>query len=584
MTDRLSIRSRRFLGQVWELAMPYWRSEEKVRAWTLLAAIVGMTLGIVYMLVLLNEWNRQFYNALETKASEDFYVLMLQFSLLAAVFIVLSIYRTYLQQMLAMRWRIWLTKQYLGEWLANRVYYRLELDQLGTDNPDQRIAEDLRLFTSGTLSLGLGLLRETVTVVSFVAILWTLSGPLVFMLGGTQVNIPAYMVWAALLYAIGGTIVTYYVGRPLVGLNFQQERLEADFRFNLVRMREYAEGVALYGGEESERRGHLSRLERIRQNWFALMHYTKRLGALTIGYGQIAVVFPYFVAGHRYFSGAIPLGGLTQIAGAFGQVQSSLSWFVDSYADLANWKASVDRLLTFHHAVERATADAQAKSGERVSAPAAGALHADIDELALPGKDGVPGRVILAGAQLDIKPGEKLLLTGPSGSGKSTLFRVLAGIWPFGRSRVSVPEGARMLFLPQKPYIPIGTLRAAVAYPADGAAFSDDAIREALNQVSLGALDERLDEERNWSMTLSGGEQQRLAVARALLHKPEWLFMDEATSALDEAGERRIYEVIGEHLPRATLVSIAHNPRVADYHDRRLALVTAGERMALAPA
>lgn len=584
MTDRLSIRSRRFLGQVWELAMPYWRSEEKVRAWTLLAAIVGMTLGIVYMLVLLNEWNRQFYNALETKASEDFYVLMLQFSLLAAVFIVLSIYRTYLQQMLAMRWRIWLTKQYLGEWLANRVYYRLELDQLGTDNPDQRIAEDLRLFTSGTLSLGLGLLRETVTVVSFVAILWTLSGPLVFMLGGTQVNIPAYMVWAALLYAIGGTIVTYYVGRPLVGLNFQQERLEADFRFNLVRMREYAEGVALYAGEESERRGHLSRLERIRQNWFALMHYTKRLGALTIGYGQIAVVFPYFVAGHRYFSGAIPLGGLTQIAGAFGQVQSSLSWFVDSYADLANWKASVDRLLTFHHAVERATADAQAKSGERVSAPAAGALHADIDELALPGKDGVPGRVILAGAQLDIKHGEKLLLTGPSGSGKSTLFRVLAGIWPFGRSRVSVPEGARMLFLPQKPYIPIGTLRAAVAYPADGAAFSDDAIREALNQVSLGALDERLDEERNWSMTLSGGEQQRLAVARALLHKPEWLFMDEATSALDEAGERRIYEVIGEHLPRATLVSIAHNPRVAEYHDRRLALVTAGERMALAPA
>ncbi|HUP95854.1 MAG TPA: ABC transporter ATP-binding protein/permease [Burkholderiales bacterium] len=584
MTDRLSIRSRRFLGQVWELAMPYWRSEEKVRAWTLLSAIVGMTLGIVYMLVLLNGWNRQFYNALETKASEDFYVLMLQFSLLAAVFIVLSIYRTYLQQMLAVRWRIWLTKQYMGEWLSNRVYYRLELDHLGTDNPDQRIAEDLRAFTTGTLSLGLGLLRETVTVVSFVAILWTLSGPLAFMLGGHEINVPAYMVWAALLYAIGGTAVTYYVGRPLVGLNFQQERLEADFRFHLVRMREYAEGVALYAGEDSERRGHLSRLERVRENWYALMHYTKRLGALTIGYGQAAVVFPYFVAGHRYFSGEIPLGGLTQIAGAFGQVQSSLSWFVDSYADLANWKASVDRLLTFHHAVERATGEAQAKSGERVSAPAANALHADIDELALPGKDGVPGRVILSGAQLEIKPGEKLLLTGPSGSGKSTLFRLLAGIWPFGHARVSVPEGARMLFLPQKPYIPIGALRAAVAYPADGAAFSDDAIREALNQVALGKLGERLDDERNWSMTLSGGEQQRLAVARALLHQPEWLFMDEATSALDEAGERRIYELLAKHLPRATLVSIAHNPRVADYHDRKLALVPAGERMALAPA
>jgi putative ATP-binding cassette transporter len=436
-----------------------------------------MTFGIVYMLVLLNEWNRKFYNALENKNSDDFFALLLQFCVLAAIFIVLSIYRTYLQQMLAVRWRIWLSRQYLGEWLGNRVYYRLELDHLGTDNPDQRIAEDLRLFTSGTLSLSLGLLRETVTIISFIAILWSVSGPLAFTLSGTHVTIPGYMVWAALLYAIAGSAITYYVGRPLIALNFQQERLEADFRFNLVRMREYAEGVALYKGEATEQKGHLARLERIRQNWYGLMHYTKRLGAFTIGYGQIAVVFPYFVAGHRYLSGAIPLGGLTQIANAFGQVQSSLSWFVDSYTDLANWKASVDRLLTFHHALDQATAEAQVQTGDRITAPAGSALQADVAELAVPGKDTTPGRIILSGAALELKPGEKVLISGPSGSGKSTLFRMLAGIWPFGRARVRIPEGARMMFLPQKTYIPIGTLRDAVTYPAAAGTYSDDAIR-----------------------------------------------------------------------------------------------------------
>jgi putative ATP-binding cassette transporter len=346
-------------------------------------------------------------------------------------------------------------------------------------------------------------------------------------------------------------------------------------------MREYAEGVALYSGEETEHQGHLSRLERIRQNWYALMHYTKRLGAFTLGYGQIAVVFPFFVAGHRYFSGAITLGGLTQISNAFGQVQGSLSWFVDSYAGLADWKASVDRLLTFHHAVERATAEAKAKTGERVASPAGSALQADVQELAVPGKGGIPARVILSNAALELKPGEKVVLTGPAGSGKSTLFRMLAGIWPFGRARVRVPEGARLMFLPQKPYIPIGTHRDAVTYPGTSGTFSDAEIAQALKAVTLDTLAERVDEERNWSMTLSGGEQQRLAVARALLHRPDWLFLDEATSALDEAGERQVYELLRERLPEATIVSIAHRPAVAGYHDRRITLVPNGEGMAL---
>ena len=584
MEDRLSIRSRTFLGQVWQLAAPYWRSEEKGMAWLLLGTIVVMTLGIVYMLVLLNEWYREFYNALENKQADDFFALLLYFSFLAAIYVTLSIYRTYLQQMLEMRWRIWLTKQYLADWLKDRVYYRLELEHLGTDNPDQRIAEDLRTFTGGALSLSLGLLRETVTVVSFVAILWSISGPLDFDVGSTHVSIPGYLVWAALLYAIAGSIATYYVGRPLIRLSFQQERYEADFRFNLVRMREYAEGVALYNGEATERSGHLTRLERVRENWYALMYYTKRLGALTIGYAQAATVFPFFVVGHRYFSGAITLGGLQQIANSFGQVQSSLSWFVDSYTTLAGWKASVDRLLTFHAAIQHVQGDAESKTRERITAPAGAPLEADVESLALPGKDGVPGRVILAGEWLTLKPGEKVVLTGPSGSGKSTLFRMLAGIWPFGSAKVRVPEGANMLFLPQKPYIPIGSLRDAVTYPTSGGVYSDDDVRGVLKSSGLEALGERLDEERNWSMTLSGGEQQRLAVARALLHKPDWLFLDEATSALDEAGEGHIYELLRDRLPRATIVSIAHRPAVAQYHERKLQLVPYGDRMALSGA
>ncbi|HYH43079.1 MAG TPA: ABC transporter ATP-binding protein/permease [Burkholderiales bacterium] len=617
MKPELSIRSRTFLGQAWQLAVPYWRSEEKASAWGLLVTIVAMTLAIVYMLVLLNDWNRQFFDALEQRSSEDFFALMLQFCFLAAVFVVLSIYRAYLQQALEVRWRIWLTRQYLGEWLDHHVYYRLELDHLGTDNPDQRIAEDLRLFTTGTLTLTLGLLRETVTLVSFIAILWSISGPLAFTLAGTEVSIPGYMVWAAVIYAAVGSAITYYVGRPLIRLSFQQERVEADFRFSLVRMREYAEGVALYAGEAAEHRGLLKRLERIRENWWALMHYTKRLGAFQIGYNQAAVVFPYFVAGHRYFSGELTLGGLTQVANAFGQVQTSLSWFVDSYASLANWKASVDRLLTFHDAVEHATADARAKAGERVAALPGTPVEADIGELALPGRDGVPGRVILAGAHLAIAPGERVLLTGPSGSGKSTLFRVLAGIWPFGRARVGVPEGARLMFLPQKPYIPIGSLRDAVTYPAaaapdpveaargsvfsvrperfdtfstgstevkarDERLYSDAAITDALRAVGLEGISDHLDEQRNWSLTLSGGEQQRLAVARALLRQPDWLFLDEATSALDEAGEKHLYELLRERLPQAAMVSIAHRPAVAEYHERRLKLVPGAGGMTLA--
>jgi len=568
MRRQLFIDATTFLGKVWDLSKPYWNSEERWRARGLLGAIVALTLGLVYMAVLFNSWNREFYNSLEQKNFRDFKELLLYFCFLASIYIAAAVYKVYLTQMLEMRWRVWLTREYLGEWLDKQVYYRLELENHGTDNPDQRVAEDLRLFTDGTLNLALGLLTSVVTLVTFVSILWSISGPLSFMLGPIGVTIPGYMVWAALIYALVASVLTHIIGRPLIGLNFQKERLEADFRFGMVRLRENAEGVALYKGEAPEQRALLERFEKVRANWWELMKFTKRLTYFTAGYSQAAVVFPFIVASPRYFAGTITLGGLTQIANAFGEVQNALSWFVNTYSSLAGWKASVDRLLTFKGALDQTAVEAESAQGIQVVPNPANSLQADKLNLALPN-----GRVILSDAALEIRPGARILLTGPSGSGKSTLFRALAGIWPFGNGRVSVPANARVLFLPQKPYLPIGTLRDAVSFPAESGTFSDARIGETLRACRLEQFAERLDESQNWALSMSGGEQQRLAIARALLNRPGWLFLDEATSSLDEPVETHLYRLLRDQLPDATIVSIAHRPGVAAFHDRHWSLI-----------
>ena len=561
-----------FPKRAWRLTYPYWQSEEKVRAWGLLILILVLNLFGVYLLYRLNQWNQAFYDALQEKNAKAFWEQIWVFCTIATFWVLVAVYKAYVQQILQMRWRNWLNKNFLDRWLRDRTYYQMELARNETDNPDQRIAEDLNKFTNGTLGLGVGLLNATVTLVTFIGVLWGISGPLNFSLAGHAISIPGYMVWGCILYALIGSLVTHWIGRQLIPINFRQQRFEADFRFDLVRLRESSEQVALYQGESSEHKRLIGRFNSVMDNFWQLIKANKRLGWFTFSFGQAAVIFPFFLAGSRYFSGAITLGMLMQISSAFGRVQEALSWFVDNYSavdkndNLVTWRATADRLLQFQAAMDRAESQTKGVS-INIQASSDAALHLNDVTLALPN-----GHPLLKEVNLKIISGEKLLLSGASGSGKSTLFRAIAGIWPFGSGRISRPEGKRTLFLPQKPYLPIGSLRDTVSYPGKPGEFSDGAIVAALSACKLEGLTARLDEQQHWGQQLSPGEQQRLAFARALLHKPDWLFMDEATSALDEATEQEMYRLLSEQLPHTTFVSIAHRPNVAAFHTRRMVI------------
>ena len=558
---------RMFLRDLWTLVRPYWSSEEKWVARGLLAVVIALDLGTVLVTVEINKWQAAFYNSLEAKDQVEFMRLLGTFTMLALAFIIMAVYQLYLTQMLQIRWRRWLTERYLDRWLGERTYYRMALTDRATDNPDQRIAEDLNGLVTTTLSLSLGLLNATVTLGSFLFILWTLSGPFTLPIGDAGLEIPGYLVWVALIYAVAGTWLTHRIGRPLVGLNFQRQRVEADFRFALVRFRENAEGIALYSGERGEHANFMERFGAVFTNWWEIMRRQKKLTWVQSFYGQLAVIFPYVVVAPRFFSGAIPLGGLMQTASAFGQVQGSLSWFIDAYTRLADWKATVDRLIGFDNAMRETQRDAMADPGVTPCVADSPAIEAQGLRLELPN-----GQLLLAETDLKFEPHEPTLIAGASGSGKSTLFRAFAGIWPFGRGKVCTPANARTLFLPQKPYLPIGTLRAALAYPSSERTFDDERLRAALRACELPALIGRLDEVQNWAMILSGGEQQRIAFARAILHAPDWLFLDEATSALDEPMEQRLYAVLRDRLKYTTIISVGHRPGIAAFHRRRLVI------------
>jgi putative ATP-binding cassette transporter len=558
-----------FWRDFWALFKPYWFSEERLVARVLLAAIITLTLGMVYMNVLINEWQNLFFNTLQDKNKAEFYRQVLRFSLLATSWIVMSVYSLYLTQMLQIRWRRWLTDRYLKEWLADRTYYPMLLRGTQTDNPDQRVAEDLKIFVNQTLTLSIGLLNAMVTLVSFVGVLWTLSGPLEVPLGDDVISIPGYMLWAALLYAVLGNWLANKIGKPLINLHFNQQRYEADFRYSLVRFRDNMEGVALYRGEDDELRGFGERFKNIYSNWWGIMKRQKQLTWFTSGYGQLAVIFPFVVAAPRFFSGSIPLGGLMQTASAFGYVRESLSWFINVYPVFAEWKATVDRLIGFHRAIQAAHEAQQLNPGVQLAQGSEAVLQLDGVQLGLPN-----GETLVEEANLGIVPGSRILIQGPSGSGKSTLFRAIAGIWPFGQGRVLHPAHFDGLFLPQRPYFPLGTLRHVVSYPAKPEAYSDKEVEEALTAVGLPHLIPRLGQVADWSSQLSGGEQQRVAFARAFLEKPAWLFLDEATSSLDDQSQAQLYSLLTERLTHTTIVSIAHRDSLERFHAQRLELRT----------
>src|SRR5215470_1088970 len=551
-----------FVGDWWRLVVPYFKSEEWPIALTLLIGAIALTFGSVGLEVLFNDWNRRFYDSIQNKDEATFWREIITFSWLAAMFIAVFVARAIVSPYLRLRWRRWLTRHYLAHWLDGRGYYRIEL-QRTVDNADQRISEDLRMLGEYTMQLLLGLLSAVATLISFLAILWGLSGPLSLAPIGLDFTVPGYMAWVCLIYAVVGTFLANLVGRRLIPLNYQRQRYEANFRFALVRVRENAEGIALYRGERREADLLNQRFADVFANGWKVLFTQAQLAFYQSGYAQLAIVFPYVVTAPNFFAGVITFGVMTQTASAFGQVQSALSFFIDNYTSLAELRAVMDRLKGL-----RAATDAKPETRlDVVSRPGIAAVGAESLTLALPN-----GRPLLEDAKVELPQGKATLISGVSGSGKSTLFRALAGIWPFGRGHVHVPAGARVLFLPQKPYIPIGTLRDALKYPDEQSTASDAEIVAALQAVNLGHLAGRLDEEAHWSNVLSGGEQQRLAAARALVFKPDWLFMDEATASLDDAAEATVYEALKRRLPTTTMVSIGHRPTLQKWHDRRLEL------------
>lgn len=556
--------TRQFFRDLWYLTKSYWQSEEKKKAFFLLGCIIALTLGVVYMLVLLNQWNNSFYSALQNYDAKKIFDELIHFSWLAAIYILLAVYSYYLQQTLILNWRRWLTTRFIDIWLQNKTYYNLQMFGKDTDNPDQRISEDVRQFVEMTLSFGIGILKAFCTFASFVVILYNLSGSFSFTFMGKTWTINGYMLWASLLYSVIGTYITHIVGHKLVKINFIQQKYEADFRFSMIRLRESAESVAFYRGEAQEGSVFKQRFKMLLDNFWKLVNKQKQLVFLNSGYSQIAIIFPFVVAMNRYLTKEVTLGGLMQVASAFGRVQDSLSYFVDMYSSIAQWQAVVMRLTCFGHHMHDVYQQAERFHVERFAA--ADVVEVDNMQINLP--DGKP---LLENISFTLHPGHNVLIKGVSGSGKSTLLRAISGIWPFVDGKIFLPERDKLMFIPQKSYLPLGTLRAALNYPGNKP-IDDTELIYLMDLCQIGYLKDKLDLEADWSHVLSVGEQQRLAFVRAHIQQPQWLFLDEATSALDEDTEANMYSLLQERLQQTTVVSVGHRSTLNKYHELVLRL------------
>jgi vitamin B12/bleomycin/antimicrobial peptide transport system ATP-binding/permease protein len=540
------------------------RTKERRLAWGLTIFLIVINQLQVGIIVRLNFFNRDWFNSLQNKDQAAFWNLLLTVFLFWVMILVISnLIEYFLENVLKIRWREYLVERYGERWLGQATHYRMGFAGQA-DNPDQRIAEDTRGFINNTYAFSISLISTISNLVSFSIILWSI--PAQFTIPGTEIIVPGLPFFVALLYAVIGTWLTHLIGRPLIKLDFNQEKYEADFRYQLARLREYAEQVALLRGETAERQYIGRRFRGIVGNFYGLVKQNLKLTSFTSIYFQLSVIFPYVIMAPAYFAGKLTLGQLTQTSQAFGRVEGSMQWFIARYASLANYKAIIDRLTTFQDAIGKANKLQQA-SGIRL--PSQPGSDVSIPALAL---DIPTGQTIVRLKDLTLKAGESTLLTGPSGSGKSTLFRAVAGIWPYGTGDIKVPDGKSVMLLPQRPYLPMGTLRDAVQYPGLAGLHPDAEIKAALTAARLPKLVDRLDEEAMWAQVLSLGEQQRLAVARALLSKPDWLFLDEATAALDETTEAAIYDVIKRELPGTTIVSIGHRSTLIAMHDRRIDL------------
>lgn len=561
--------TREFIAGLFHLITPYWNSEEKKSARLYLAGIITLTIAAVYMTLLLNEWFNSFYSALQNYDSGAVYRGLLRFTGLAFAHIAFAVYSYYLQQRLALRWRKWMTKNYLAKWTGQQMYYRLEMFSQGTaDNPDQRISEDINLFTARTLSFMSGLLRSATTIVCFIFVLWNLSEVLSFSAAGQEIHIYGYLVWTALAYSVLGTWITHKVGHRLVSLNYLQQKLEADFRFSMVRLRETAESVAFYNGAAKEESFLSNRFMTLLRNTLFIIKKQKQLSWLTNSYAQIAIIFPFVVAVPRYLSQNISLGGLMQIANCFGKVQDAMSYFVDVYASLAEWQSCAERLLSFDKHIAAIEKETEEKSGSLVREETHDRLRLADVTISVPAMDeNKRTREIISSASCTIKSGEHVILKGPSGSGKSTLLRTLAGFWPYVKGHISMPAPSEMMFIPQKPYIPMGTSAEAASYPLETA--DEEILSPLLVECGLSHLMEKTDTEADWSHILSLGEQQKLAFVRVFLRKPKWVFLDEATSAMDEETEEKMYRLLTA-LPGTTVISIGHRSTLDKWHDRVL--------------
>ena len=537
---------------------------ERRLASSLIIALVVINQLQVGINIRLSFFNRDWFNAIQNKDSAAFWSLLFGvFFFWAAIAVVSGLIEYYAESVLKIRWRRWMSERYYGLWLNDGGLYRAALIGQAADNPDQRIAEDVRNFLNSTYAFSISLLSTVSTLVSFSIILWTI--PVDFTVPGTDLAVPGLPFWAALVFSVVGTWLTHLIGKPLVQLEFSRERYEADFRFALARLREYSEQVALLRGENAERQILGGRFGSIVSNFYAIVGRSLKLLTFTTTYFQANVVIPYLIVAPYFFLGKITLGQMTQTAGAFGRVESALTFFIARYQSLASYKAVVERLATFRSAIEKArelgTKPPRIERTEHFGRDLV--LRGLV--LCLP-----DGREIVRADRLTIEAGTTTLVSGPSGSGKSTLFRAISGIWPYGRGTIDRPADANMMLLPQRPYVPSGTLETAVAYPSALGTYGDKAVREALELTRLASLATEIHSENNWAQRLSGGEQQRLAIARAILDKPDWLFLDEATSALDEKLEAEIYRMLSEVLPNTTIVSIGHRSTLVALHRRHI--------------